>query len=228
MSLGAESPVARASVPEPEFEVIGAAHLPFAAAPTMAFEARATEPAGHEIRTLVLSVQVMIDPAKRGYDLDTRTRLAELFGPPSRWAASTQGIQWAQVAVLVPGFRGETVFGIQVPCTYDLEVAATKYFYALEAGEVPLSFHFSGQVFYRRQGRVQVAPVPWSRTAQYRMPVAAWKAMIAAHYPGGGWVRLSEETLRALNERRAERGLASFDQCVRELLERQRGDGDAR
>jgi hypothetical protein len=125
----------------------------------------------------------------------------------------------------VPAFSRKARFPIEVPCTYDLEVAATKYLYALDAGEAPLSFHFSGQVFYRdAEGRLQVAPVPWSRTVQFRMPVATWKAMIAAHYPGGGWVRLSEGTLRALNEHRADRGQASFDQCVRELLSEEAGD----
>jgi hypothetical protein len=49
--------------------------------------------------------------------------------------------------------------------------------------------------------------------------------MIAKHYPGGGWVRLTEPTLAALQRRRGARGLASFDACVAELLE---DDADAR
>jgi hypothetical protein len=220
MSAQAEPAAVRAELPKPGFEVTGCAHLAFAAAPTMVFSALASEPDDLHIQSLVLSVQVMIEPAKRGYDPETRARLAELFGPPARWAASTQGLHWAQVAVVVPGFRGSTGFPIEVPATYDLEVAATKYFYSLESGEVPLSFHFSGQVFYRDpDGRLQVVPVPWSRTAQFRMPVEAWKAMIAAHYPGGGWIRLDDETLSELNTRRAGHGLPSFDACVRELLD---------
>jgi Family of unknown function (DUF6084) len=211
---------AAAVIPEPEFEITGAEHLAYSAAPTMSFQAFASEPQGHEIQSLVLSVQVMIDPARRGYDPETRDRLAELFGPPDRWAPSTQGLHWAQVALAVPAFRGSTAFAIQVPCTYDLEVAAAKYFHALGGGYVPLSFHFSGQVFYRAaDGRLQLAPVPWSRTTRFGMPVAAWKAMIADHYPGGGWVRLGEETLDALNRYRAALGLPSFDACLRELLD---------
>jgi hypothetical protein len=57
------------------------------------------------------------------------------------------------------------------------------------------------------------------------MPIATWQAMIAEHYPGGGWIRLHEQTLAALNARRARRGLPSFDACVTELLEEA---GDAR
>lgn len=220
MSVRSESESVTLAIPQPDFEITTAAHLAFAAAPTMVFQALATEPRGHEIQSLALSVQVMIEPAKRGYDAESRARLTELFGPPARWAASTQGLQWAQVAVVVPAFRESATFAVEVPCTYDLEVATVKYFYALEVGEVPVAFHFSGQVFYRGpDGRLQVTFVPWSRSARFRMPVAAWKAMIAEHYPGAGWARLSEDTLRALSEVRAARGLPTFDAAVRELLD---------
>jgi hypothetical protein len=43
--------------------------------------------------------------------------------------------------------------------------------------------------------------------------------MITEHYPGGGWIRVGEQTLAALNARRASRGLPSFDACLAELLE---------
>jgi hypothetical protein len=206
------------ATPALSFEVLAAAHLAYAAAPTMVFSTRAAERNRIEIQSMALSVQVMIDPARRGYDEATRERLAELFGPPASWTPSTQGLSWARVAAAVPAFRGETVFALEVPCTYDLEVAATKYFYALADGVVPLSFHFYGTVFYAApDGRLQMAPVPWTASAQFGMPVAAWKAMIAEHYPGGGWVRLHAGTLAALNARRAERGL-TFDDCIGELL----------
>ena len=55
------------------------------------------------------------------------------------------------------------------------------------------------------------------------MPVAAWRAMIAEHYPGGGWIRLADDTLDGANDRRARRGLPSFDACVDELLEQGAG-----
>jgi hypothetical protein len=51
------------------------------------------------------------------------------------------------------------------------------------------------------------------------MPVEAWRTMIAEHYPGGGWIRVSAETLAALNDRRASQGLPSFDACLQELLD---------
>ena len=211
--------------PAPEFEIVGATHVPFAASPTMLFEAIATEPTGAAIQSIALTAQVMIDPARRGYDPETRLRLTELFGPPSSWAPSTSGLPWARVAAAVPGFAGEARFSLEVPCTYDLEVAAAKYFYAVQDGEVPLTFHFNGNIFFHggADGRLQVMPISWTTSSQYRMPVQVWRAMIAEHYPGGGWIRVSDETLRALHERRAALGLASLDACVVELLER--GDG---
>ena len=209
-------------IPAPELEITGAAHVPFAATPTMRFQALAREPDAIPVQSIALSVQVMIDPARRGYDPATRDRLAELFGAPERWAPSTSGLVWARVAVTVPAFDGEAPFGIDVPCTYDLEVAAAKYFYALEDGAVPLSFHFNGNVFYRDgEGRLQMTPISWSTTARYEMAVSAWRAMIAEHYPGGGWVRVGEDTLARLHALRARRGLSTVDALLRELV----GDG---
>ncbi|HEY3776091.1 MAG TPA: DUF6084 family protein [Solirubrobacteraceae bacterium] len=220
MSLEPETGTRETWIPAPELEVAGAAHVPFCAVPTMRFEALAREPDGIPVQSMGLSVQVMIDPARRGYDPATRERLAELFGPPERWAPSTSGLSWARVAVTVPGFSGESSFGIDVPCTYDLEVAAAKYFYAVEDGVVPLSFHFNGNVFYRAQdGRLQMTPISWSTTARYGMAVSAWRAMIAEHYPGGGWVRVGDDTLARLHELRARRGLATVDGLLRDLLE---------
>ncbi|HWD74693.1 MAG TPA: DUF6084 family protein [Solirubrobacteraceae bacterium] len=209
----------RPVAPEPEFAVTGAAHRAFAAAPTMVFSTTAVDAAEHPIQTLALSVLVMIDPSRRGYDEETRVRLSELFGPPASWTPSTQGLVWARVATVVPRFRGTTAFELEIPCTYDLEIAATKYFYVLSGGDVPLSFHFSGTVFFHApDGRLQVTPVSWSSTARFDMPVSAWRDMIAEHYPSGGWIRLGHATLAALNDRRAARGLPSFDACLEELL----------
>ena len=229
-----EGHIRRGPIPEPEFEITSAAHVAFAAAPTMLFSAQVTEPNGADVQSIALTAQVMIDPALRGYEPETRERLAELFGPPANWAPSTSGLAWARVAAAVPSFRDRAVFGLEVPCTYDLEVAAAKYFYSVTDGTIPLTFHFNGNVFYwsgsagdpSAERRLSVVPVSWTNSAQYRMPVSAWRAMMAEHYPGGGWIRLADDTLEALNRRRAARGLPSFDACIEELLE-DRGESAA-
>jgi hypothetical protein len=220
VSLQAEPRLPPAIGPEPGFAITGAAHLAYAATPTMVFTATASDPTGHEIQSIALTAQVMIEPARRGYTPQTRERLAELFGPPANWTPSTQGLSWTRVSTVIAAFTGAATFTLEVACTYDLEVATAKYFQALDDGEVPLSFHFNGTVFYRGEGGgLQVVPVPWSSTAQFGMPVAAWRAMIAEHYPGGGWIRLHGDTLEALNERRSARGLPSFDAAITELLD---------
>ena len=202
-----------------ELTVMGAEPIEHAATPGVRFHVHISEPEGREIYTVALSTQIQIDPARRAYDDETRGRLVELFGEPERWGATTHSFQWARVAALVPSFTGSTLFAVEVPCTYDLEVASAKYFDSLPGGEVPLSFHFNGTVLYRgAEDRLQVVLVPWSCSSRWRMPVDVWKRTIAAHYPGGGWIRLQRETLDALARRKAERGLHSFDDTVRELL----------
>lgn len=205
---------------DPVFSVLDVAPVAHAAAPTLEFSMHVSDPDGRQIHTIALSAQIRIDPARRSYDPETRARLVELFGAPERWAATTHSFQWAKVDVLVPGFTGATSFGLQLPCSYDLELAATKYFYSLPEGSIPLSFHFTGMVLYAGEhDRLQVAQVPWSCSTQWLMPVAAWRRAIAAHYPGGGWVRLTTETLDALLARKAQRGDHDFDSTVAALLE---------
>jgi hypothetical protein len=205
------------SVPDPVFEVLGAEPVAHAAAPTLKFTLRVTSE--QPLHAIALSAQINIDPARRTYDEATRARLVELFGPAERWASTTRSFLWTQVGALVPEFTGTADFTLTVPCTYDLEISAAKYFYSLPDGEIPLTFHFSGTILYSEGEKVQIAMVPWSCSAKYKLPVADWKAMMALYYPGGGWVRLETATLDRLQERKAQSGLPSFDACVAELLE---------
>ena len=195
------------------FEVLGAEPVAHAVAPTMRFRLQA---AGERpVDGIALSAQINVDPARRTYDAETRERLVELFGQPERWAATTRSFLWTQVGTLVPGFTGTGEFELTVACTYDLDIAAAKYFYSLPDGEIPLTFHFTGTILHPES---QIAMVPWSCSARFMLPVETWKAMMAEHYPGGGWVRLDRETLDALQARKAERGLPSLDAAVAELL----------
>jgi len=208
-----------AAPPALDFAVVGAEPIQHAATPGVRFHLHVTEPEGREVYAIALSTQIQIDPARRPHDEATRARLVELFGTPERWGATTHSFQWARIESLVPSFSESTGFTVEVPCTYDLEVTSAKYFDALKDGDVPLSFHFNGTVLYRgADDRLQVVLVPWSCTTRWRMPVEVWKRTIAAHYPGGGWIRLQHDTLEALGRRKAERGLHTFDDTVRDLL----------
>jgi hypothetical protein len=203
----------------PEFAVHDVTWVRDAAAPTLSFGLGVTETSGREVFTIALTAQVNIDPARRRYDAETRAELVELFGAPERWASTTKSFVWAQVSTLVPSFSAETTFTLQVPCTYDLELAAAKYLYTLPDGEVPLAFHFTGSVLYRGDGGgLQVVLIPWTCSADWRMPIATWREMMDSYYPNGAWVRLHPETMSALSRYRAREGLPSYDACVAELL----------
>jgi hypothetical protein len=211
------APVAGAA--DPTFSVLGVAPVRHALIPALRFDQHVSDPAGRAIHAIALSVAIRIDPGRRTYDDATRAKLVELFGAPERWAATTQALHWTSVDTLVGGFTGATSFTVELPCGYDLEVAATKYLYSLPDGDVPLTFLYTGMVLYAgERDHLQVTPVPWSATARWRMPVAAFRDMMAAHYPGGGWVRLRAETLDALAARKAACGDHSFDDTVRGLL----------
>lgn len=208
-----------AVVPAPEFTVLGAEAIRYAAAPTLEFTGHVSEPQGREVYTIALTAQIMIDPARRSYDDATRARLTDLFGEPERWATTTHSFLWAEIGVLVPAFTGATAFRLPIQCNYDLELAATKYLYSLSDADVALTFNFTGTIFYRgEEGRMQIIKVPWECSTRYAMPVATWKEMIEHYYPRTGWVALGAETLEALSARKAARGLHSFDATVSELL----------
>ena len=66
------------AVPEPEFEVLGARPMRHAAAPTLILDLQISEPSGRQVYMIGLSIQLMLEPARRGYDGETRQRLAEM------------------------------------------------------------------------------------------------------------------------------------------------------
>jgi hypothetical protein len=206
--------------PEPRFEVLGTTHLARAAVPTLRLRIAVREPSGRPVYTIALSTLVTVEPAKRRYSDAERERLRELFGPPERWASTTGSFRWTQADVLVPRFTGEGEFDLDLPCSYDHEVAAAKYFAGLEAGEAPMRLHFNGSIFYEASdGRMQLAAIPWDCSVRFAMPVEVWRGMIAEHFPFRRWIALDPHTVERLAACRGDRGLPSFDAVVDELLD---------
>jgi len=62
-----EAPPARDYGPQLTFEVLGVAHEPFAAQPTLRFEMGVSEPSDREIYAISLTAQINFDPARRGF-----------------------------------------------------------------------------------------------------------------------------------------------------------------
>jgi hypothetical protein len=214
-----------AAAPDPDFSVVGVRSVRYAAAPMLALDLQVSEPSGRQVYMIALTIQLMIEPARRTYDDETRDRLVELFGPPERWAVTTRSLVWSQLDVVVPAFTGSTTVAVPIPCNYDLEVTAAKYLHALPDGEAPLALHFNGMIYYPGDdGGLQMVLVPWTRSVDFRMPVAVWAETIEHYYPNTGWVGLRSETLEALQRMKVDRGLATFDACVAELLSEARRD----
>lgn len=213
----ASEPVA----PEPVFEIVGASGRRHAAVPALEFDVHVSEPDGRRVYLIALAAQIMIEPARRRYEAGTHAALVELFGPAERWSVTTRSLMWHRADVLVSTFTGSTTFRIPVPCSYDLELAAAKYFYSLPDGEVPLAFNFNGTVFYEEGGRLQMSLVPWSCSAEFRLPIATWRELIEHYYPRATWVSLHRDTLARLEAEKRRRRLPTLDAAVARLLEQQ-------
>lgn len=227
-AAGSALPGDTSAWPEPEFSVLGVSAVKYAAAPTLSFDLHVVEPSGRQVYMIALTIQVMIEPARRSYDADVHERLKGLFGEPERWAVTTRSLLWSQVDAVIPAFTGSTTVPIPIACSYDLEVAAAKYFYSLPDGDAPLAFHFNGTIYYRDyDDRMQMVLVPWTRSCDFRMPVATWKEMIASYFPNTAWVALNTATIDALHREQLNRGLATADACITELLAEGAGSGSA-
>jgi Family of unknown function (DUF6084) len=212
-------PVATEGPRDVDFEVLGVRPVRYAAAPMLTLDLQVTENAGAPVYMIALTIQLMIDPARRSYDDVTRERLVELFGAPERWAVTTRSLVWAKLDVLVPAFTGTTVVAVPIACHYDLELAAAKYLHSLTDGEAPLGLHFNGMVYYPGEdGGLQIVLLPWSNSIGFRMPVRVWHETIEHYYPQTGWVGLRSETLQALQRAKLARGLATLDDTVTALL----------
>jgi hypothetical protein len=108
---------------------------------------------------------------------------------------------------------------LELPCTFDFNVATTKYFHALQSGEIPLCILYSGTVFYQAEcGNLQVANIPWNRETNYRLPAALWRRMMDAHYPNSTWLRLDRGTFDRLYRYKVRHGILSWEKLLDELI----------
>jgi len=200
------------------FGCTGVSAAPYAAVPTLTFRLAVTESAGARVDAIALRCQIRIEPHRRRYSADEARRLHDLFGDTSRWAETVKPVQLATVPTMVPAFTGAVEVDLDVPCTYDLEVASARYLHGLDDGAVPLLLLFSGTVFTTEDGRLRAGLIPWSAEASYRMPVSVWRDVVNLHFPGSAWLRCSRETLDALSDYKAAHALPTWDATLAKLL----------
>ena len=144
------------------FSCAGASPRPYAATPTLTFRLSITERSGAQVDAIALRCQIRIEPHRRKYSAVEARRLHDLFGDTSRWAETVKPIQLASVSTMVPSFTAVTEVELDVPCTYDLEVASARYLQGLDDGTIPLLLLFSGTIFTARGGGFNVELIPWS------------------------------------------------------------------
>jgi hypothetical protein len=207
-------------MPDLHVTVEGVSAVPFAVSPTLSFAMRVVNADPLEaIHTVVLRAQIQIEVTRRRYSGPDQERLCDLFGEPERWGQTLRSMLWTHANAVVSPFRGSTLVHMPVPCTFDFNVAATKYFNGLADGEIPLCLMFSGTVFYENQaGEVQVAPISWDKETRFRLPLNIWKEMMDLYYPGSAWVCLRRDVFERLQEYKVRHGMPTFEEAIETIM----------
>lgn len=205
-------------MPDLQFEIETAIVPASVATPQLSFKLRIASSGPQPIHSIALRVQVQIEPARRFYSPEEREHLKELFGGPEQWSKSLQPLLWTNVNLPVQGFEGNTTVDLPVPCTFDFNVAMTKYVHGLTEGDLPLAFLFSGTVFYAGAKGLQIEPIPWDKHANYRLPVRLWKEMMDTYYPNTAWICLHRDVFERINEFRERHGIPTVEQALERVL----------
>ena len=195
--------------------------MPLAAAPQLAFKLRidaAEASRAVPVQAVLLRVQIRIEPARRGYRATSAPGLVELFGQSERWGATMRSMLWTHANLIVPPFTAGTLVDLPVECSYDFNLAGTKYFAALDDGEIPLCFLFSGTCFYQAERGLQTEQISWEREANFRLSVATWKEMMALYYPNCAWLRLERDAFDRLHDFKTREALPTFERAIERLL----------
>jgi hypothetical protein len=170
------------------------------------------------LQSVLLRVQLRIEPTRRSYADTSSTGLHDLFGQPAGWGASMRSLLWTHVNLQVPAFTGNTIAVLPVECTYDFNLAATKYFAALSDGDLPLCLLFGGTSFYQTDHGLQAAQISWEREANFRLPASTWHEMMARYYPNRAWLCIDKVAFDRLNGFKSRNSLTSWEQALEKLL----------
>lgn len=207
-------------MPDLSFQIEGAEAVAHAAAPLLTLKLRVSNAVADEpIQSLALQCQIQIEPTRRRYSAPEQNLLRDLFGEPERWGKTVRSMLWSNINVPVSSFTESRVVDVPVPCTFDFNIAATKYFHGLEGGEVPLCVLFSGTIFYTAEdGRLQISQIPWDREANYRLPVQVWRKMMDIYYPNIAWLCLRRDVFDRFYEYKVRHGISTWEQAQESIL----------
>lgn len=200
------------------FAVLEIAPEPYAVTPILTARIGVAAIGDDPVHAIALRCQVRIEPLRRDYTDPEAAGLLDLFGPRERWSSTQRNFLWQHGAAMVPGFVDTTQVDLALDCTYDFEVAASKYLHALRDGTIPLQFLFSGTVFTRGTRGFAVQQVPWDREDHFELPVSVWQNLMAQHFPNTGWLRLRRDTLGQLTAYKTQRALLSYDEAIASMM----------
>ena len=207
-------------MPELTFDVRSAAAVPFAATPLLSFTLEAVnQDLATRVHSGIVRCQIQLEATRRRYDPAEQERLLDLFGEPERWSTTLKPMLWTHTTFALPQFAERTTIDVPVPCSYDFNIAATKYFDGLRTGDIPLDFLFSGTVFYESDGQtLQVAPISWDAEARFRLPVATWRELMDHYYPNSVWLRLHRDTFDRLAEYKRRHAIVTWEEVLERAL----------
>jgi hypothetical protein len=206
--------------PDLDFRVESVAPVPFGATPLLGFRIAVTNGKPEQaIYSVALRAQIQIEVTRRPYSAEDQERLRDLFDAPERWGQTLRNMLWTNAVTTVASFNGSTTVEMQVPCTFDFNIAATKYFHGIESGEIPLCFLFSGTVFYDGgDGTPLVAPISWSKEARCRLPAGTWREMMATYYPNIAWLCLRRDVFERLHQYKIRKGIPTWEAVLERML----------
>jgi hypothetical protein len=207
-------------MPDLDFKIVGAEVAKFSASPQIIFKLQITNANPSEtIHSVALRGQIQIEVTRRRYTPEDQQKLRDLFGEPERWSQTLKNLLWTHVSVNAPPFQGASLVDIPVPCTFDFNVGATKYFHGLGDGNVPLCVMFSGTVFYSQGGgTMQVAPISWDKEARFSLPVKVWHDMMDTYYPQTAWLCLRRDVFERVYDYKVRHGIPTWEQALESML----------
>jgi hypothetical protein len=213
-------------MPDLNFQVEGVEVVANAATPLLAFKLclSAANPE-QVIHTVALRCQIQLEVTRRKYSAEDQERLLDLFGEPSRWGQTLRSLLWTHANLVVPSFTGSTLVDLPVPCSFDFNVAATKYFEGLAEGDVPVCLQFSGTVFYAGpEGNLQVAPISWDKEARFKLPIRIWREMMETYYPNSAWLSLRKDVFDQLYQYKVTHGIPTWEEVLERIIPQPEGE----
>lgn len=207
-------------MPDLNFQVTGVEPATRGLVPLLVFDLEVTNtPAEEQIQSATLQVQIQFECPKRAYNSSEKEKLADLFGTPERWGQTLRNRLWILASASLSPFSGATTAKLPVPCSFDLNLSAAKYFHAIEEGDIPLLFLFSGTVFYSGpDGRLQAQRISHEKECSWRMPGQTWRELMDHHWPNTAWIVLQRDVFERLNEFKRQNGLPTWEQTLERLL----------